>query len=208
MNYYPIYLDLKGRTVLLIGGGDVALQKIKALLDAGARVRLVSPEGNGAFQQLALEKKIRWARRAYRASDLKGARLVIAATDNPKEQKRISKDCRARGIWANIVDVTPLCDFIAPAVVRRGDIQIAISTGGAAPAFAKYLRQKLEQLVGPEHEAFIAMVKEARPKILKLAKEKRRALWERLVNDSFFQDIRSKGIPQARKYLDQWIGRA
>ncbi len=208
MNYYPVYLDLRGRSVLLVGAGTVALQKIDALVEGGARVHVVSPEAKPPFQRLARGGKIRWSRRPYRTSDMKGARLVIAATNNPKVHQKISKDARARGIWANIVDVPPLCDFIAPAIVRRGDIQIAISTGGAAPALAKYLRKKLETVIGPEHEDFVKMVKALRPRILKLEKPQRLSLWECIVSDAFLRDIRVHGVAHARRRLVGWIEKA
>lgn len=206
--YYPVYLDLRKRPVLLVGAGAVAWQKIPALLASEARVHVVSPEAKPEFRRLARGGKIRWSRRPYRASDLKGARLVIAATDDVKLQKRISQEARARGIWSNVVDVPPLCDFIAPAIVKRGDIQIAISTGGAAPALAKFLRRKLEHVMGPEHEGFVNMVKTLRPRILKLEKPKRLALWECIASEGFLEEIRRHGLPRARKRLLTWIKQA
>lgn len=200
-----MYLDLRHRSVLLVGAGAVARQKIDALVASEARVHVVSPEGEPEFERLARGGKIKWSRRSYRSSDMKGARLVIAATDDTKLQKRISKEARSRGIWSNVVDVPPLCDFIAPAIVKRGDLQIAISTGGAAPALAKYLRRKIEQVIGPEHEGFVKMVKTLRPRMLKLPKPQRMALWECITSDGFLEDIRRRGLPQARQRLISWI---
>jgi precorrin-2 dehydrogenase / sirohydrochlorin ferrochelatase len=177
---------------------------VPALLASKARLHVVSPEALPEIVRLARDGKIKWSKRLYRSSDLKDVRLVIAATDDPQLQKRISKQARAKGIWTNVVDVPPLCDFIAPAIVKRGDIQIAISTGGAAPALAKYLRKKLEGILGPELEDFVDMVKKIRPRILRLPKAERMALWERLVNDSFLMNIRRHGIAQARKQLARW----
>lgn len=186
----------------------MALQKIPALLEGGARVHVVSPEGEPQFKRLARGGKIRWSRRPYRSSDMKGARLVIAATDDPVLQKRISAQARRLGIWANVVDVPPLCDFIAPAIVKRGDIQIAISTGGAAPALAKHLRRTLESAIGPEHEAFVNMVKALRPRILKLPKPKRLSLWECIASEGYLKIIRRRGIAKARQELLKWIQQA
>jgi precorrin-2 dehydrogenase/sirohydrochlorin ferrochelatase len=205
MKYYPIYLSLKDRQVLLIGAGQVALQKLPALLECQARVRVVAPQALPEIRQLAQDGKMTWIQRSYESSDLDGTSLVIAATDDPDLQKKIAAEARARKIWVNVVDVPPLCDFIAPAIVSRGDVQIAISTGGAAPALAKYLRQKLEALIGPEYADFVKVVEKLRPDILKLPKEKRVALWDRLVSDQLFEDIRRNGIAKAEARMKEWV---
>jgi len=205
LKYYPVYLNLTGHRVLLVGGGAVALQKLRSLLDAGARVHLVSPEALPEIRQLAQDGKIEWSARSYKTADTAGVRLVIAATPDARLQKKIAQAARRRGIWANVVDVPVLCDFIAPAVFGRGDIQIAISTGGAAPALAKYLRRKLESIIGPEYEEFVNVVQRLRPDILKLPKARRLSLWERIVSDDFFQDIRTGGMEAAEIRLKKWI---
>jgi len=198
-------LNLKGRHVLLVGAGEVAHQKLPALLGCEAHVHVVAPEAVPEIQALARDGKIKWSKRAYKKADLRGIRLVIAATDNPALQKKIVKDAHAQKVWINVVDVPPLCDFIAPAVIGRGDIQIAISTGGAAPALAKYLRRKLEPLIGSEYEEFAKIVQKLRPDILKLPKDKRLSLWERMVSDSFFEDIRKDGIAAAEARIKEWL---
>jgi precorrin-2 dehydrogenase/sirohydrochlorin ferrochelatase len=205
LKYYPIYLDLKGHRVLLVGAGEVALQKLRSLLDSGARVHVVSPEALPEIRQLAQDGKIEWSARSHKKADMAGVRLVIAATSDAVLQKKIAQEARRRGIWVNVVDTPALCDFIAPAVLGRGDIQIAISTGGAAPTLAKYLRRKLESIIGPEYEEFVKVVQKLRPDILKLPKEKRLSLWERIVSDDFFQEIRTGGIAAAETRLRKWI---
>jgi precorrin-2 dehydrogenase/sirohydrochlorin ferrochelatase len=205
LKHYPVYLNLKGRRVLLVGAGEIARQKLPNLLGGQAQVHVVAPEALPDIQALARDGKIRWSARSYKKADTKGASLVIAATDDSVLQKKIVKDAHARGIWVNIVDVPALCDFIAPAVIGRGDIQIAISTGGAAPALAKYLRRKLEPLIGQEYEEFAQMVKKWRPDILKLPKTKRASFWESVVNDSFFEEIRTGGISAAEIRIKEWI---
>jgi len=205
MKYYPIYLNLKGRRVLVIGAGKIALQKLAALMDCQALIHVVAPEAVADIRKLAKDGKIKWSRRLYKMTDLIGSALVIAATDDPALQKRVAHGARARGIWVNIVDVPPLCDFIAPAIVSRGDIQIAISTGGAAPALAKHLRQKVEALLGQHYADFVDAVGRLRPAILKLPKERRRSFWERAVSDDFMKDIRENGTAWAEKLLKEWI---
>jgi precorrin-2 dehydrogenase / sirohydrochlorin ferrochelatase len=205
MKYYPISLNLKGRRVLVVGAGDVALQKLGRLLACQARVHVVAPAAIPKIQKLARDARIRWSRRAYKAVDLKGASLVIAATDDSALQKTIAAAARVRKIWVNVVDVPPLCDFIAPAVVTRGDIQIAISTGGAAPALAKHLRRKLESWIGPEYADFALLVKKWRPELLKLPKERRLSLWECIASDAFIDEIKREGIAKAEARLKDWI---
>jgi len=189
----------------LIGAGEIGLQKIRAFLDSGAQVHVVAPEALPEIEALAQEGRVRWSKRGYETADLDGVTLVIAATDDPALQQRIAAESRERRIWVNIVDVPPLCDFIAPAIVRRGDIQVAISTGGAAPALAKFLRQKVEQVLGPEYADFVQMVKQYRPDILKLPKPQRMDLWNRMVNDDFMAQIRRDGIAPAEARLKEWI---
>jgi len=205
MKYYPVFLNLKDREVLLVGAGDIGLQKIHGLLECQARLQVVSPEALPDIEQLAKENRLRWDRRSYASSDLEGKSLVIAATDNQELQKRIASEARARGIWVNIVDVPPLCDFIAPAVVNQGDIQIAISTGGAAPALAKFIRRKIEPVIGPEYAQLVQMVQGLRPDILKMPKPRRTMLWESIVSQSFLDQIRTEGPRKAEAHLKEWI---
>jgi precorrin-2 dehydrogenase/sirohydrochlorin ferrochelatase len=205
MKYYPVFLNLKGRPVLLAGAGPIALQKLGNLLQCQARVHVVAPEALPEIRRLARDGKIKWSRRSYRTADMKRMALALAATDDASLQKRIAREARARGIWVNIVDVPPLCDFIAPAIVGRGNIQIAISTGGAAPALARHLRQKVESIIGPEYADFAAVIGKMRPVILKLSKERRASFWECVVSDHFMKDIRKHGIARAEKLLKEWI---
>jgi len=191
--------------VLLVGAGEIARQKLPNLLDCQAEVHVVAPEALPDIRALARDGKIQWSARSYKKADTKGASLVIAATDDAALQKKIVKDAHARGIWVNIVDVPALCDFIAPAVISRGDLQIAISTGGAAPALAKYLRRKLEPLIGQEYEELAMIMKKWRPDILKLPKEQRVSFWGRVVSDSFFEDIRTGGMAAAESRIKEWV---
>ena len=148
---YPIALDLRGRRCLVVGGGKVALRKVERLLECGAEVTLVAPEAEAGLCGLAGGTRLLWRKKPYQASDLEGAFLVVGATDDEQTNRVISQEARARGVLVNIVDRPELCDFHVPAVVRRGRVAIAISTGGASPALAKRLREKLEATLGPEY---------------------------------------------------------
>ncbi len=205
MSFYPVFLSLVGQPVLLVGAGGIALQKLHALLDAGARVHVVAPEADPQIQAWAGQEKLFWSKRPYQPSDMEGVKLVIAATDDQALQPLIAHEARRRGLWVNVVDVPPLCDFIAPSILRRGDIQIAISTGGAAPALSKYLRQRLEALLGPEFEQFALLARRVRPELMKLPKDKRMSIWDELVSESFFDLLRTQGSEKAEAKIFDWI---
>lgn len=197
MRYYPVYLNIQGRKVLLVGAGAVALQKIPALLEGEAKICIVAPEATEEIRELAHAHQVDWLQRGYQTSDLEGCAFVIAATDDPELQKQVAAEARARGLWVNVVDVTPLCDFIAPAVIGRGDVQIAISTAGASPALAKFIRQKLEPLLGEEYAQLAELLQRYRPTLLKLPKEKRQAIWDAIINNDFLTRIKKEGIQTA-----------
>lgn len=150
--YYPIYLDIEERNVLIIGGGNVCARKVETMLRYGARVTVVSPEFTDEIEGWANEGTIKIRRKPYEEADLDGASIVIASTDDQCINGRIARDCRRRKIPVNVVDVTHLCEFIVPAIVERGSIQIAVSTGGKSPALARTLKEDLQRAVGPEYD--------------------------------------------------------
>ena len=143
LKHYPIFLDLKDRQVLVVGAGRVALRKTKGLIEAGARVTVVAPEWESEFETLPL----RLVRRGFRASDLAGAMLVFAATDDRLTNHRIAIAAKGRGVFANIADSAEECDFIVPARVQRGTVQVAVSTGGENPRLSAELRKRLEEVL-------------------------------------------------------------
>jgi precorrin-2 dehydrogenase/sirohydrochlorin ferrochelatase len=149
--YYPIFLDLTQRCCLVVGGGTVAEHKVQGLLEAGADVVVVSPTLTETLHAWAGDNLLTYLPRPFRDEDVKGCALVVAATDCVAVNARVAKTARHFGIWVNVVDTPAVCDFIAPAVVRRGSLQIAISTGGRSPMLAKRLRQGLEALIGSEY---------------------------------------------------------
>ena len=149
--YYPIYLDIENRDVVIIGGGNVCARKAETMMKYGARVTVVSPEFTDEIEQWANEGRLQLERKAYDDADLEGANIVIASTDIQSVNEQIAADCRARRIPVNVVDVTPLCEFIVPAIIETGSIQIAISTGGKSPALARTLKEDLQRSIGPEY---------------------------------------------------------
>ena len=143
LKHYPIFLSLKDRPVLVVGAGKVALRKAKGLLEAGARVTVIAPEWESEFEALP----VRLVPRRFRASDLGGCVLVFAATNDRLTNHRIGIAAKGRGLLANIADSAEECDFVVPARVHRGSIQIAVSTGGESPRLAAELRKKLEEML-------------------------------------------------------------
>src|SRR5437868_13245801 len=135
--YYPLMLKVKGEPCLVVGGGPVALQKARALSKAGAEVTAVSPSFSAAFRRTSIPR----LKRRFRAGDVSGRILVIAATDSTEVNRAVSAACRKRRIPVNVVDVPELCSFIVPSIVRRGPVVVAISTGGQSPSLAKALRR-------------------------------------------------------------------
>lgn len=149
--YYPIYLDIENRDVVIIGGGSVCARKAETMMKYGARVTVVSPEFTDEIERWAAEGRLAVKRKMYDHGDVEGANLVIASTDDQRVNEQIAADCRARRIPVNVVDVTPLCEFIVPAIIEKGSIQIAVSTGGKSPAVARTLKEDLQRLIGPEY---------------------------------------------------------
>jgi siroheme synthase-like protein len=141
-----VNLDLRGRPVLVVGGGRVALRKVQGLLAAGAVVTVVAPEVRDELRRLPVRLRVR----RYRTGDLRGARLVVSATGDAAVNQRVHDDAEAAGVWVNAADDPARCTFTLPAVLRRGAVQVTVSTGGASPALSAWLRQRLEAELGPE----------------------------------------------------------
>ncbi len=157
-NQFPINLNLEGRSCLVVGAGRIGLRKTEQLLAAGARVTVVAPEVVGDFAALPVTMH----QRAFELSDLDGQRLVITATGNRELDQLIYDTCEDRGIWINSADDPDRCAFTLPAVVRRGDLMVTVSTGGNSPALSSWMRQKLEALVGPEFEEVVTELAQER----------------------------------------------
>lgn len=162
MSLFPIFLKLDGRLVVVAGGGVVAEGKIRGLLNAGARVRVVAPSVTLQIADWARLGKVEWLAKEFASTDLIGALLAIAATSAPGVNEAVFRAAEQQGILCNAVDDTEHCHFYYGAIVQRGDLQIAISTNGKSPALAQRLRQELEAQFGPEYEAWLARLGAAR----------------------------------------------
>jgi precorrin-2 dehydrogenase/sirohydrochlorin ferrochelatase len=160
--FYIACLKLKGRRCVVVGGGEIGLEKVEGLLSCDGDVTLVAPEAVGELEELAREGSIRWERRDYRPEDLEGTFMVIASTDDTDVNIGIYEDAERRAMLVNVVDVPPLCNFILPAIVRTGPLAIAISTAGASPALAKRMKREVGELFGEEYATLAIMLNDAR----------------------------------------------
>ncbi len=152
MIYYPVFLNLEGLSVLVVGAGPVAVRKARGLVEAGARVTVVAPEG---VEEEMLKLKVVWAKRRFRSTDLRGKTLVFAATNSRAVNAEIALKCKAAGVWVNVADAPEECGFLVPARVRDGNLQIAATTGGEDPRMAKAMRERLETILGEFREKLV-----------------------------------------------------
>src|SRR3954449_2332410 len=160
--FYIACLKLTGRRCLVVGGGDIGLEKVEGLLACDAKVVLVAPEAIEPLQELAAEGSIEWERREYRTSDLERTFIAIAATNDTDVNIRVYEDAERRAMLVNIVDVPPLCNFILPAIVRTGPLAIAISTAGASPALAKRMKREIAAQFGEDYARLAIMLNDVR----------------------------------------------
>ena len=154
-DYFAAFLDLRGRRCLVVGGGSIAERKARALLDSGARLRVVSPVLTPALAALAAAGHIEHRARPFRPADVRGCALAIAATGRAAVDRAVATAARAGRVLVNAVDRPALCDVILPSVLQRGELQIAVSTGGRSPALAREIRRRLEPLFGDEYVALV-----------------------------------------------------
>jgi siroheme synthase-like protein len=161
--FYIACLKLSGRRCLVIGGGDIGLEKVEGLLACDGDVTLIAPVAHPALEEMAAEGSIRWERRPYAGpADLEGAFMAIAATDDSEVNIGVFEDAEKRAMLVNIVDVPPLCNFILPAIVRTGPLAIAISTAGASPALAKRMKREISELFGEDYARLAVILNDAR----------------------------------------------
>lgn len=165
MAYYPIFVELKNKPCLVVGGGEIGLQKVRGLLAAEAQVTVVSPELHPTLAAWVAEGRVKHVARAYCSDDATGFAIVMVATDDRSANAQVRAESRARGAWVNAADDPNNCDFILPAVVRRGPVTIAISTGGGSPAMARRVREELDAYFTEDFEALAELLAEVRAEL-------------------------------------------
>lgn len=195
LSYYPVFLNLKNKGCVVVGGGKVAERKVLSLLKSGAEVTVISPELTKRLKKESLSGRIKHIPRRYKKGDLKNAFLVIAATDSNEINEKVSEDAPH---LINVVDVPSLCNFIVPSVVKRGPLTIAISTSGVSPSMAKTIRKELEKLYGPEFARYLNSLKKIRIKAMAEIKDKkeRERFLKKLAADAWkkFQSSKNKAM--------------
>lgn len=177
MGYYPIVVDMAARPCLVVGGGAVAERKVEGLLSVGARVTVVSPRLTERLAAWAEAGTIGHVARAYRPDDLAGYAIVFVATDDGAANAGVFRDARARGVWVNAADDPAHCDFILPSVLRRGELTVAVATGGASPALSRAIREELESYFTEDYAALADLVAEVRRDLRRRARLPRAEAW-------------------------------
>jgi precorrin-2 dehydrogenase len=208
MRYYPVCLDIKGRACLVVGGGQVGTRKVGTLLRCGARVTVVSPAVTGELARLADRGHIELRLRDYQPADLEAVFLVIGATDDQDQNRRIHQDAEAAQRLCNIVDQPDLCNFVLPAVVAQGDLMVAISTSGRSPAFAKHLRRRLQARFGPEYGRFLDLMGAIRDRLLAAehAPEAHKPVFEKLIQSNLLDLIKANDVDRINTVLNDVLG--
>jgi precorrin-2 dehydrogenase/sirohydrochlorin ferrochelatase len=193
MRYYPLFLDIARRRCVVVGGGNVAERKVGRLLACGASVEVVATSVTPLLAALKGEGKIVHRAADYHEDQLHGAFLVIGATDNAAVNERIARDSRLQGIPVNIVDDPARCDFLLPSIVERGDLVIAVSTGGKSPALARKLRKELEGAYGPEYARLLEILGELREKVIAGGRPsaENRKLFQAVVSSDILDHVRA-----------------
>ena len=205
--FYIACLRLSGRRCLVVGGGDVGLEKVEGLLACDADVTLVAPAAHPELEALAREGSITWFEREYQRDDLDGKLIVIAATDDTDVNIRVFDDAEARAMLVNVVDVPPLCNFILPAIVRTGPLAVAISTAGASPALAKRMKREIGELFGEPYALLAILLNDARgwAKATLPTYQDRKEFFESIVNGEPdpIEMLRAGDVEQVRDLIER-----
>jgi precorrin-2 dehydrogenase len=206
--YYPVYIQMHDQPCVVIGGGKIAEGKVDGLLAVEARVTVISPQLTPHLLDLAKQCHISYISRIYQSGDLRGAFLVICATDQAEINHLVWQEATANHQLVNVVDDTPRCNFIAPSILRKGDLTIAISTSGKAPALAVRLKERFRHEIGPEYERFLELAGELREPLAQHVPdfETRKALWYELVDSEILDALALGDEAAARQIISRVVG--
>ena len=193
---YPVLLDVAGRPCLVVGGGPVALQKVRGLADAGAHVTVVAPTVDADIEPLATVE-----RRPYEPGEVMGYRLAVAATDDPAVNRQVFLDGEAAGVWVNSADDPANCSFTLPAVHREGPITVTVATGGRSPALAGWLRDRIAEVVGPEHVVLLELLAERREALRSEGIATEGLSWQQALDSGMLDLVRAGRVAEARERL-------
>jgi siroheme synthase-like protein len=205
--FYPVFLNLHNKRVVVVGGGEVAERKVESLLETGASITVVSPTLTPRLDGWAQANKIHALRRRYAAGDCDGASFVFTATDDTKISAEVFHAANECGALVNTADLPALCDFILPAVARRGDVAIAVSTGGTSPGLAARLRDQIAEIIGPEYASLAELLSKTRDEIRRRLPdaEQRKALHYRILNSDIIECLKRNDSAGAERRLKEII---
>ena len=208
MQYYPIFLDIKGRDCLVVGGGEVGTRKVEMLLACGASVTVVSIDTTNTLKRLAEDLRITLVTRAYTPSDLDNRFLIIGATNDEELNQQLSMDAEKNNLLCNIADRPAACNFILPAIVAQGDLVLAISTCGKSPAFAKKLRKDLEKQFGKAYAIFLELMGAIRSRLLleKHTPEQHKPLFQIIIESYIISWIENRQFEKIDRLLLDVLG--
>ena len=206
MKYYPAFIDLRNKSVVVIGGGSVAERKVRSLVQAGAHVRVISPEITTGLARLRDKGLLKHTKRNYMKGDLKKAFIVIAGTSSPLINKKIADDANC---LVNVVNVPSEGNFIVPSLVRQGALTIAISTEGASPAISKAIRKEVEGLYGKEYGRYLRFVEKVRQKTISDMKDsrKRKKILNFLASEEILYSLREKGFKETAAEISDYLSK-
>ena len=199
---YPVNLRVRGHRCLVVGGGQVALAKTEGLLEAGAEVDVIAPD---VIPELDARSSVTVHRRAYQPGDVEGYRLVVAATGCQEVNAEVYRDGEAAGIWVNSADDPDNCSFTLPSRLRRGPLMVTCSTGGHSPALSRWLRQRLEQEIGPEYQTLLCLLSEARERIQIAGMHTEDRAWQDVLDSGMLELIRSGETGRAKEMIDRLV---
>ena len=206
MGYYPVFLEMKDRRCVVIGGGAVAERKVEGLVEVGANVTVISPGITDGLRDLLTQGAIRHVAREYQTGDLAGYDLVFVATDNSEINAAVSSEARSLRIWVNSADDPDHCDFILPAVIRRGDLAVAVSTGGVSPAVTRAIREELDEYFTADYASFVQIAGEVRRELREKSVSPGAGAWNRALKGDFRRLIKEGRPEQARELLLETLG--
>ncbi len=210
MKYFPLFMNLRGRACLVVGGGGVAARKVALLLRAGARVTVLSPEVHDEIRQWVEQGRLQWERRGWRPGDTQPYRLVIAATDDQPLNRQVAEEAEAAGILVNVVDQPELCSFIMPSIIDRDPVQVAVSTGGASPVLARLLRGRLESTIPAAYGQLARLADEFRQEVQTRVADVncRRQIWEHALQGNVAELVFAGREEEARAEMRALIEQA
>lgn len=202
-SYYPIFVELEHKPVLVVGGGNVAYRKVLTLLEHGAIVRIVSPRLLPELKDLIDSRRCFWEEKEYGSEDIQDASLIFSCTEKDEVNSAVSQDAQKKCRLINVVDDPDKCTFIVPSIMERGDLKIAVSTGGSSPIVARQIREQLEAQYGQEVEKYLALLKEWRKKVkLDLAPEQKKKFWLKATDGEILGLIKNGQFNEAKGVIE------